>query len=65
MPLCCDRHVGQVAIGNVYYVIMLGFFLGRFDNIWGREEVLGGKKTTISFDGAMWHFWGCASGSNS
>lgn len=51
MPLCCNRHVGQVAIGNVYYVIM--FF-------WSLQQHLGKggslEKKSISFDGVMWHF---------
>lgn len=58
-PLCCNRHVGQVAIGSVYYVIM---FFWSFQQHLGK----GGSLEKIHF---LWWcyvaFWGCAPGSNS
>lgn len=52
MPLCCNRHVGQVAIGNVYYVIV--FFFWSLQQHLGKGGSL--EKKSISFDGVMWHF---------
>lgn len=51
MPLCCSRHIGQVAIGNVYYVIMF-FLVVSTTSGKGRKSL----KKSISFDGVMWHF---------